>query len=375
MRQSTARDSPTWIDYAEFGERFVAHAVTPERIEEAVSGMAGRGVTIGPFSVGPAGLAGFIAEGSVGKPVIARSMPHVTFEVRLPVSMHVTITLGGQKLRLEAVVEIDLTLHARTANPLLVVIDIRPVTARDVSFVVRAQAIGGAFELLLDPIAVLVQRELANRINGMLADPAARRGRVFDVEAIMNGTRSPHRDLEEFEWIGYDEFGRRFFPLIVTADRVRAVVDNLAGRPIEIGPIRTGPRAAATVEVKGTVRMPRVSDRIGDDPVSFDLTIPVTLDITVDVLKANQYRAEVEIPLLLIARAADPLLIVIDASPPDSHTIAVDLRAEGWRARALGRLGGIRPQIATQVAAVIRGELADASGRTIDVGARIDAAT
>lgn len=123
MRQST-EDPSTWIDYADFGERFVRHAVTRARIEAAVSGVAGRGMTIGPFSVGPAGLAGFVAEGSVGKPIIARSGPQVTFEVRVPVSLHVTITLGGQRLRLEAIVEIDLTLHARTAAPLLIVIDI-----------------------------------------------------------------------------------------------------------------------------------------------------------------------------------------------------------------------------------------------------------
>lgn len=371
MRQST-EDPSTWIDYADFGERFVRHAVTRARIEAAVSGMAGRGMTIGPFSVGPAGLAGFVAEGSVGKPVIARSGPQVTFEVRVPVSLHVTITLGGQRLRLEAIVEIDLTLHARTAAPLLIVIDIPPVTAPDVSFVVRAQAIGAAFELLLDPIAVLVQREVANRLNAILADPAARRGRVFDVEAIMNGTRSEYRGQESFDWIGYDEFGRRFFPLIVTADRVREVVDRLAGRAIEIGPLRTGPREAATVEVKGAVRVPRLAEREGVDPVSFDLVIPVGLDITVDVLKANRYRAEVEIPLVLEARAADPLLIVIDTSAPDPHTISVDLRAEGWRAKALGRVGQIRQQIATQVAAVIRNELADPAGRTIDVQSRID---
>ncbi|MBF6174455.1 hypothetical protein [Nocardia blacklockiae] len=374
MRQSTPHDSFTWIEYADFGERFVKHAVTRARIEAAVSGMAGRGMAIGPFSVGPAGLAGFVAEGAVGKPVIARSGPHVTFEVLVPVSLHVTITLGGQKLRLEAIVEIDLTLHARTTDPLLIVIDIPPVSARDVSFVVRAQAIGAAFELLLDPIAVLVQREVANRLNGMLADPAARRGRVFDVEAILNGTRSKHLTRENFEWIGYDEFGRRFFPLIVTPERVRAVVDGLAGRSIEIGPLRTGPREAATVEVTGSVRVPRLAERPGADPVSFDLTIPVALDITVDVLKSNRYRAEVEIPLVLIVRAADPLLIVIDAAAPDPHTISVDLHAEGWRAKALGRVGNIRQQIATQVASAIRAELADPSFRTIDVRARIDGA-
>lgn len=60
------------------------------------------------------------------------------------------------------------------------------------------------------------------------------------------------------------------------------------------------------MEVRGAVRVPRLAEREGEDPVSFDLVIPVGLDITVDVLKANRYRAEVEIPLVLEARAADP---------------------------------------------------------------------
>lgn len=374
MAQPGAHDGTTWMDYAEFGERFVVHAVNRDRIAAAVAGMDGRGMTIGPFSIGPAGLAGLVAEGKVGEPVIARSGPQVTFEVRVPVSMHLTVTLGGQQFRIEATVEIDLTLHARTADPLLVVIDIPRVHSRDVSFAVRAEAVGAAIDVLLDPIAALVRREVAGRLNGMLADPAARRGRVFDVEAIMNRTRSEHLLRTEFEWIEYAEFGRRFFPLIVTADRVRDVVEGLAGRTVEVGPIRTGPGDAATVEVKGAVRLPRVTRRPGDDSVSFDLSIPVGLDIMVDVLKANRYRAEVEVALILVARAGEPLLIVIDALPPHGTDVTVELRAEGWRARVLGSVGKIRRQIAVQVAEVIRAELADPRGRTIDVAARIDAA-
>lgn len=374
MRQSSQHNPPAWIDYEEFGERFVTYAVTPARIEAAVAGMAGRGISIGPFSIGPAGLAGFVAEGSVGKPQIVRNGPHVTFEVGLPVSLHLTVTLGGQQFRLEAVVEIDLTLHARTADPLLIVIDIPRVRGRDVSFVLRAEAIGNAIDLLIDPIATLVQREVANRVNGMLADPGVRRARVFDVEAIMGGVRSEHLSQEQFSWIDYAEFGRRFFPRIVTAARVREVAEGLAGRVIQVGPLRAGPRRAATVDVKGTVRMPRLSDRAGD-PVQFDLVVPVTLDISIAVLGNNRYRAELEIPLILVARAADPLVIIIDAEPPDAQDIAIELQARTRRARALAALGGIRAQVAAQVARVVAGELADPSIRTIDVADRITAAT
>ncbi|MFE7799824.1 hypothetical protein [Nocardia sp. NPDC057440] len=362
---------PVWIEYADFGERFLTHAVTEARIVAAVSGMAGRGMAIGPFSVGPAGLAGFVAEGKVGQPVVLRSGPNLTFEVTVPVSLSVQVLLGGRKLRLEAVVEIDLTLHAHTADPLLIVIDVPPITSRDVSFVLRARAIETAWEWLLDPIAGVVQREVANRVNAMLADPQGRRGRVFDIEAMIDGVRSAHATQTTFDWIDYGEFGRRFFARIVTRERVFDVVERLAGRPIEIGPLRTGPRNSATVTVRGSVRVPQLADR-SDDAVSFDLVVPVSLDITVEVLKANRYRADVEIPLVLTARAADPLLVVIDVPPPDSSDIRLEFKASGMRAATLGALAGIRKQVVAQVAGVVRQELADSSGRTIDVAARID---
>ncbi|MGX1806811.1 hypothetical protein ACWIGI_13935 [Nocardia sp. NPDC055321] len=403
---------PTWIDYAEFGERFVAAAVTESRIDAAVSGMAGRGMTIGPFSIGPAGLARFVAKGSVGKPTIIRRGPHVHFDVALPVTLRVDVTLGGQRLGLEAIVDIDLKLHARTAEPLLIVIDIEPVTNRDVSFVMRAQAIGSAWELLLDPIAKLVQREVATRINALLADPDARRGRTFDVEAILDGAKSGYRGPVDYRWIGYDEFGHRFFERVVTADRVREAVESMAGKPIEVGPLRTGPGRKAQVSVQGQVRLPRVvgagesperpepkpEPRIAELPpvvpaappapevngetlaaadrdpalVAFDMTIPVSLDITVDVLKSNRYRAEVQVPVALVARAADPLLIVIEAEPPHAEDITLEFEAEGLRAAALGRVAGIRKQVVAQVAAVVRREVADPSRRTIDVAARLN---
>ncbi|WP_330185171.1 hypothetical protein OHB26_17235 [Nocardia sp. NBC_01503] len=399
----TPSDEPIWIDYAEFGERFVAAAVTESRIEAAVSGMAGRGMTIGPFSIGPAGLARFVAKGSVGKPTIIRRGPHVHFDVALPVKLRVDVTLGGQRLRLEAVVDIDLRLHARTADPLLIVIDIPPVTGRDVSFVMRAQAIGAAFDLLVDPIAKLVQREVANRINAILEDPDAQRGRTFDVEAILNGSGSPYRGRPAHDWIDYGEFGHRFFERIVTVDRVREVVESMAGKPIEVGPIRTGPGNRAQVAVHGTVRLPRIVESTHDpapvkrepviaelptpagqhpipeadtvdkaDLVTFDLTIPVSLDITVDVLQSNRYSAELQVPVALTARAAEPLLIVIDAAPPAPEQIELELKAQGLRAATLGKLAGIRRQVAIQVASVVRAEVADTSRRTIDVGARLD---
>lgn len=372
------RFDQVWIDYADFGERFVTFAVTERRIEAAVSTMTGRGVTIGPFSLGPAGLAGFVAEGTLGTPEVRRTPgEQLTFAVTVPLTLAVKLTLGGRTLTLGARVEISLALHARTAEPLLVVIDVAPVTAKDVSFVLRAEAgVDAAWEMLLDPIAGLVQREVANRVNAIVGDPKARAGRVFDIEAILDGYRSPHRNDTVFEWIGYRELGERFFERIITAERVFGVVGQMAGQPVQVGPLSAGPRGSATVTVRGAIESPRVTERAhtGTERV-FDMELPVGLDITVDVLKANHYRADLRIPLVLTARAAEPLRIVIDVPPPAIEDIALDFKAKGLRAATLGVLAGIRKQVVAQVVAVVSTELADPSRRTIDVGAQIDSAT
>lgn len=374
MRHTSEIGLPAWISSGEFGERFVAHAVTPARIEEAVSGVAGQGIEMGPLAVGPGKLAKATVRGQVGKPAITRTGSEVVFAVRIPVRLELTIALGGRELNLEASVEIDLSLHARTADPLLVVIDIPPVTKREVSApVIRAENLDPEAEVLLDPIAKMTRREVALRLNAMLAEPRARRGRVFDIEAILAGERSEHGDLTTFDWIEYTEFGRRFLPRIVTPARVRTVAENLSGRVIEVGPLRAGPRDAAEVAAKGNIRMPRLTERTGADTVTFDLVVPVTMDIAVDVRKTSNYRAEVEIPLVLVTRTAAPLLIVIDVEQPDSAQIEVHLHAEGLKARTLGRIGKMRHQIAEQVSAVVSRQLADPSLRTVDVAARLDA--
>lgn len=371
---------PEWLEYAEFGERFVAHAVTEERVVAAVAGIAGRGITFGPFKLGPAGLAGFKAEGRVGTPRITRHGPHVTFAVTVPVSLGLKMLLGGKRLRLEAVVAVELTLHARTADPLLVVIDIPPVRPEDVRVLLRTGAGDAVNDLLLDPVAGVVRREVANRVNPMLDDPRTRGKRVFDVEAIVARSGSVHRERAaaawDWSWIDYAEFGRRFFPRLVTPERVAAVAESLAGRPIEIGPLRTGPGRRATVTVRGAVRLPVVRPRaepedVHGELVMYDLTLPVGLDITVEVLKANRYHAEIEVPLVLAARAAAPLLLVIDVEPPAPEDIRLELAAEGMRAATLGALAGIRKQVVARVAKVVRDEIAAGSGRIIDVGARI----
>ena len=379
MTESEAREvvpSPqrdlTWISYGEFGRQFFRRAVATERITSAVSGMTGRGLKIGPFEVGPAGLAGVVADGSVGTPTVTRHKgDDVAFDLLVPVSLVVVIRLG-QEIRVEAGVEIDLVLNARAAEELRIVIDIPKVTHRDVRLVVRAEALGAAWEWILEPIGRVIRAEVASRLNGMLNDPDSVRGRIFDVGAMIDGTPDNKSAKPALAWITYDEFGERFFRHAVSAERISEAVGDLNGRTVNIEPMRTGPRDIAKVSAKGFVRSPKVVPRAGDK-VTFDVTIPVALDLQISIARGdNHYQAEIDIPLVLTARAADPLLIVVDVPPPAPDDIEIALKSMGVSAAVLGMIGGVKKQIRDQVAAVVAEELSDPSGRIVDVAARIE---
>ncbi len=361
------------IDYAEFGERFIARAVTKDRIEAGLADLAGKGIKIGPFGIGPLNMASVVAEGKVGTPRITRIEPNVAYDVTIPVSMSVLVTLGGQKLRLEAGIEIDLELHARVADPLLIVIEIPRITERDVRLVVRAEAIGSAFDWIIEPIGKVVRAEVAARVNAMVNEPDSVRSRVFDIAARIDDDPSDQPIDVNFSWISYAEFGHNFFEHAITQARIEEGTADIGGRPIDIGPMKAGPRDIATVTAKGTVGTPVVAARKGD-LIAFDLNIPVSLDLLVEVGGDNRYAADITIPIVLTANAGDPLLIVVDIDAPEADQIELNLDAKSTKASLLGFLGGVKAQVREQVADVVRGEVGDPPVRIVDVGERIDSA-
>ncbi len=361
------------IDPAEFGERFFVRAVTQERIEAGLADLAGKGTKIGPFAIGPLGMASVVAEGAVGTPRITRMQPNVAYDVTVPAALGVVVTLGGQKLGLEVGLEIDLELHARAADPLLVVIDVPRVSPRDVRLIVRAEAIGSAFDWIIEPIGKVVRAEVAARVNAMVHEPGSLRGRVFDIAARIDDLPDDGPVGTDFTWISYGEFGHNFFEHAVTRARVEAGVADIGGRTIDIGPMKAGPRDIATVTANGQVGTPEVRDRDGAD-IAFDLYIPVSLELVVAVGSGHRYAAEIGIPIVLTVHAADPLLIVIDIAAPDADGVSLDLDAQGTRASLVGFIGGVKTQIREQVAEVVRLEVGDPPVRVIDIGDRIDLA-
>lgn len=361
-----------WIDYAEFGARFFRRAVTLERVSTALGGLAGRELKFEPLKTGPLGLAEVSFRGTVGQPRMSdRDGELVSFDVTVPVSLELVLRLGHEA-RVHGDIHIDLALVARAADPLLIVIDIPKVTGEQVRLDLRADGLAGSILRTIDPITPEIRRQVANAVNILVSSRDAVRGRVIDVAARIEDATPQERSDREFAWISYAEFGGRFFAHAVTEKRLRSALTDLDGRVLEIGPLRTGPKGAAEVRATGEVGMPSVT-RTPGELVTFEVDIPLALDLVINFLGEHRYRAHIVIHLVFLARGADALLIVVDIPPVTPDGVEVSLVARGLAASALKAVGGVAAQLRAQVATRVNAEIAAAQSRVIDVGARIAA--
>lgn len=365
-------DEHTWIDYASFAARFFEHAVTLERVTAAVSGLAGRGLRFEPLKAGPLGLVEIAFVGEIGRPTVRRAEGDmVTFAVEVPITTELRVRFGHEA-RVRGDVVIDLRLVARPADPVLIVIDAPPVDEHMVRVKIHGDGLAGAVPLTIEPLLPEIRRRLASAVNALLGSRDAVRGRVIDVAARLENGTELALPPGPFRWIDYSTFGARFFALAVTEKRLASAFGELAGRSIEIAPFRTGPKARAEVSAHGVVGTAALTAR-HSDLVAFDATVPLTLELVVRFLREHRYRAFISIDLVLRARAADPLLLVVDIPPITGEQVRIAVAADGMAASALKTVGGIENRIREQVLTKVNAELADDSGRVFDVGARVDA--
>lgn len=178
--------------------------------------------------------------------------------------------------------------------------------------------------------------------------------------------------------IDYRTWGVEFFHRAVTVDRVLRGVNVLSGRPIDVGPMGVGPGRLVKVTAKGEIGT-ATGERIADEPVSFHVTLPVPLELVVDLgMDKHRFDVRIELPLVLAAHARDDLAIVIDITPPRAAQVKVDLQAQGLRAPLMQMAAGVDGELKRFVAKYVSREIAKPYVRdatVIDVGAAIERAT
>jgi hypothetical protein len=187
----------------------------------------------------------------------------------------------------------------------------------------------------------------------------------------------PVAPAEAPDYISYADWGVAFFDRAVTEQRVLRAVNNLAGQPINVGPMGVGPGKIAQVRANGAIGEAQ-STPVAGDTISYRVVLPVELTFDVDLqVDSHRYFAKIEVPLILTARAAKPLQIIIDVVPPLPNQVTVKLKADGLRASILNKFVDIEGELQRFVAKYVSREVQKptvAKARIIDVAGAIDGA-
>ncbi|MGE2721935.1 hypothetical protein [Mycolicibacterium celeriflavum] len=182
---------------------------------------------------------------------------------------------------------------------------------------------------------------------------------------------------DEITEMTYEEFGRRFFEVAVTEDRVGDAIADIAGDEFEMGPIAQGPGKIAKVTARVRIQKPRLTRHVGP-MITFAIRIPLEIDMMVDLrIDKPKFMVFGEIALRATARAAEPLLLILDVEKPRASDISIHVTSKSLRGELVRILGGIDAEVRRFIAAHVAGEIdspASQKAKVIDVGATIDTA-
>ncbi len=182
---------------------------------------------------------------------------------------------------------------------------------------------------------------------------------------------------EDGGFVSYAQWGMDFFADAISEERLLGAVNDLAGRPIDFGPIGVGPGKLAKVRAHGEIGAAVAEPRFGEE-IAYRVELPVRLTFELNLqVETHVFHAELRVPLTLTAKAAQDLRIYIDVTPPTPEEVEVVVRAEGFRASIMQRVAGVESELRRFVSRYITREITKpevARARTIDVSGAIDRA-
>jgi hypothetical protein len=183
--------------------------------------------------------------------------------------------------------------------------------------------------------------------------------------------------MHTHNFVTYEDFGRRFFEAAVTEQRVAAAFAEITGDEFEMGPMAQGPVGLAKVSAKVRIQQPQVRRSLGET-ITFAVRIPLVIDLVVDLwLDKQRFTVDGDIALRATARAAEPLMIVIDVAKPRPSDIAVHVESKSLRGEIVRIIGGVDGEIRRFVAAYVAEEIdspASQQAKIIDVAEELASA-
>lgn len=174
------------IDYAAWGERFFATAVTAERVLRGVNVLAGRPIDVGPMGVGPGRIAKVTAQGRIGTATGERAgADPVSFHVDLPVELVFTIDLGMDKQRFDAAITVPLVITAHARADLAIALDVAPPSPAQVVVRLKAQGLRASLTSRAANVEGELRRFVAKYVARELDQPYVRQATLIDVGAAV----------------------------------------------------------------------------------------------------------------------------------------------------------------------------------------------
>ena len=163
--------------------------------------------------------------------------------------------------------------------------------------------------------------------------------------------------MSNHDYVTYEEFGRRFFEVAVTPERVAAAFADIAGNEFAMEPIAQGPGGIAKVSANVKIQDPRVTRSLGDS-ITFVIHIPLSIDLLLDLrLDKQRFVGSGDIALRATARAAEPLLLIVDVAKPRPSDITVNVSSQSFRGEVLRILAGVDGEIRRFIAQYVATEI------------------
>lgn len=163
--------------------------------------------------------------------------------------------------------------------------------------------------------------------------------------------------MQSYDYVSYEDFGRRFFEVAVTEDRVGAAFAAIAGNQFEMAPIGQGPGKIAKVSAKVAIQDPQVTRKIGES-ITFDIHVPLAIDLLVDLrLDKQRFNVDGDIALRATARAAEPLLVIVAVEKPRPSDITVHVSSSSIRGEVLRIIAGVDGEIRRFTAQYVADEI------------------
>jgi hypothetical protein len=179
-------------------------------------------------------------------------------------------------------------------------------------------------------------------------------------------------------FVSYEQWGADFFAEAVSEDRILGAVNNIAGQPIDFGPIGVGPGKIAKVRAYGAIGAATAARIDAAPAIAYRVELPVDLTFELNLqVETHTFHAELLVPLALTARAVEGVKVFIEVTPPRSSEVQVRVQAEGLRASIMQRVANIEGELRRFVARYVAREVAKPhieAARLIDVAGAIDRA-